>query len=90
MDKALLLANKFSNNYGTNWGKGFLFTLLSGFITYSIILFTEDKVNNIISILLIYALFFVIMDKAENVNFSLFFSVVYMLPFFVFVALLLL
>ena len=68
LDKALLLANKFSNNYGTDWGKGLLFTMLSGFITYSIILLIEGKVNNIASVLLICTLFFIIMNKTESIN----------------------
>ena len=68
LDKALLLANKFSNNYGTDWGKGLLFTMLSGFITYSIILLIEGKVNNITSVLLICTLFFIIMNKTESIN----------------------
>jgi len=67
-DKILLLANKFSNNYGTNWVKGLLFTMLSGFITYSTILYIEEKVNSTYSILLICVLFVVIMSKTENIK----------------------
>lgn len=67
-DKILLLANKFSNNYGTNWVKGLLFTMLSGFITYSTILYIEEKVNSTYSILLICLLFVVIMSKTENIK----------------------
>ena len=67
-DKILLLANKFSNNYGTNWVKGLLFTMLSGFITYSTILYIEEKVNSTYSILLICFLFVVIMSKTENIK----------------------
>ena len=67
-DKILLLANKFSNNYGTNWVKGLLFTMLSGFITYSTILYIEEKVNSIYSVLLICVLFVVIMSKTENIK----------------------
>ncbi|AVM49618.1 pentapeptide repeat-containing protein [Capnocytophaga sp. oral taxon 878] len=68
LDKFILLANKFSNNYGTDWGKGLLFTMLSGFITYSIILLIEGKVNNLLSVLLIYVSFFVIINKARSIN----------------------
>jgi putative membrane protein len=67
-DKILLLANKFSNNYGTNWVKGLLFTMLTGFITYSTILYIEEKVNSTYSILLICVLFVVIMSKTENIK----------------------
>ncbi len=67
-DKILLLANKFSNNYGTNWVKGLLFTMLSGFITYSTILYIEKKVNSTYSILLICFLFVVIISKTENIK----------------------
>lgn len=67
-DKILLLANKFSNNYGTNWVKGLLFTMLSGFITYSTILYIEKKINSTYSILLICFLFVVIISKTENIK----------------------
>ena len=45
-DKLLLLANKISNNFGTNWLRGILFTASAGIITYLLMLCCLPFIHN--------------------------------------------
>ncbi|WP_454961223.1 pentapeptide repeat-containing protein [Capnocytophaga leadbetteri] len=45
-DKLLLLANKISNNFGTNWLRGILFTASAGVITYLLMLCCLPFIHN--------------------------------------------
>jgi putative membrane protein len=45
-DKLLLLANKVSNNFGTNWLRGILFTASTGIITYLLMLCCLPFIHN--------------------------------------------
>ncbi|WP_300977116.1 hypothetical protein [Flavobacterium sp.] len=47
MDKSILFATKISTDFGSNWFKGLRFTLISGFIAFTLFFILENFKLNI-------------------------------------------